>query len=38
VWTAIATCGKQQRGFFEFLHESIAAKLAAKPHVSLIKK
>ena len=36
MWTAIATCGKQQRGFFDFLHRSIAAKLAGKPHVSLI--
>jgi len=33
VWTAIATCGKQQPGFFEFLYEPIAA----KSHDSLIK-
>jgi transposase len=37
MWTAIATCGKQQRTFFAFLHESIDAKLNEKPHVSLIK-
>jgi hypothetical protein len=26
MWTAIATCGKQGRSFFHFLHESIEAK------------
>ena len=36
MWTAIATCGKQQRGFFAFLHQSIDAKLNRKPHPSLI--
>ena len=25
MWTAIATCGKQNRSFFQFLHDSIAA-------------
>ena len=25
MWTAIATCGKQGRSFFQFLHESISA-------------
>ena len=37
MWTAIATCSKQQRSFFAFLHESITAKLNGKPHLSLIK-
>jgi hypothetical protein len=36
MWSAIATCGKQGRGFFDCLHQSIAAKLNSKPHQSLI--
>ena len=28
MWTAIATCGKQGRSFFHFLHESVAAGLS----------
>ena len=36
MWTAIATCGKQGRGFFDFLHRSIAAKLDGQPHQSLL--
>ena len=28
MWTAIATCGKQGRSFFRFLHESISASLS----------
>ncbi len=27
MWTAIATCDKQGRSFFQFLHESLTAKL-----------
>ena len=27
MWTAIATCDKQERSFFQFLHESLTAKL-----------
>jgi hypothetical protein len=34
--SAIATCGKQGRGFFDFSYQSIAAKLNSKPHQSLI--
>ena len=36
MWTAIATCGKQKRSFFHFLHESIEAKLAGKSAPSLL--
>jgi len=36
MWTAIATCKKQNRSFFEFLFESITAKLAGKPAPSLL--
>ncbi len=36
MWSAIATCGKQGRSFFDFLHQSIDAKLNSKPHQSLI--
>jgi hypothetical protein len=28
MWTAIATCGKQGRSFFQFLHKSISASLS----------
>ena len=36
MWSAIATCTKQNRNFFEYLHASITAKLAAKPAPSLL--
>lgn len=36
MWTAIATCNKQGRSFFQFLHESIAAHLEGLPHNSLL--
>ncbi len=35
MWSAIATCNKQGRSFFEYLHTSITAKLAAMPAPSL---
>ena len=37
MWTAIATCKKQHRNFFAFLHASIAAKLQGHPAPSLLK-
>jgi transposase len=37
MWTAIATCVKQGRGFFHFLHESIAANLAGQNPPSLLR-
>jgi hypothetical protein len=36
MWTAIATCAKQNRSFFEFLHQSIIAKTNFKPAPSLL--
>ena len=33
--TAIATCGKHNRSFFQFLHQSITAKLTNQPASSL---
>jgi transposase len=36
MWSAIATCNKQGRSFFEYLHASITAKLAAMPAPSLL--
>jgi hypothetical protein len=36
MWTAIATCGKQNRSFFHFLHESIEAELNRQPAPSLL--
>ena len=36
MWTAIATCTKQNRSFFDFLHASITAQLNAQPSPSLI--
>lgn len=36
MWTAIATCGKQSRSFFHFLHESIEAKLNGQSAPSLL--
>ena len=38
MWTAIATCGKQDRSFFQFLHESISANLDRQPAPSLLPK
>lgn len=37
MWTAIATCQKQDRSFFCFLYASIAAKLTAQPAPSLLR-
>ena len=37
MWTAIATCAKQGRSFFHFLHESIAANLASHTPPSLLQ-
>jgi transposase len=36
MWTALATCRKQQRNFFEFLKSSIEAKLSKRPAPSLL--
>ncbi len=36
MWTAIATCGKQGRSFFHFLHESVEANLEGLPAPSLL--
>jgi len=36
MWTAIATCGKQGRSFFDFLYEAIEAKSNGKPAPSLL--
>ena len=36
MWTAIATCTKQGRSFFHFLHESISANLNSQPAPSLL--
>ena len=37
MWTAIATCRKQNRNFFAFLYESITAKLKNQPSPSLLR-
>jgi transposase len=37
MWTAIATCRKQQRNFFSFLHASIKAHLEQQPAPSLLQ-
>jgi transposase len=37
MWTAIATCRKQQRNIFSFLHDSIKAKIANQPAPSLLR-
>jgi len=37
MWTAIATCKKQGRNFFEYLHTSIQAQLTGDPAPSLIR-
>ena len=36
MWTAIATCRKQNRSFFEFLRTSIEATIAGRPAPSLL--
>ena len=36
MWTAIATCKKQNRNFFSFLHASIVAKLQNQAAPSLL--
>jgi transposase len=36
MWTAIATCKKQNKNFFEFLHASIQAKLGGNKTPALI--
>lgn len=36
MWTAIATCKKQNRNFFNFLHDSIIAKQNRQPAPSLL--
>jgi hypothetical protein len=36
MWTAIATCKKQNRNFFSFLHDSIVAHLKHQPAPSLL--
>jgi len=37
MWTAIATCGKQKKSFFDFLRVAIKEKLAGNQSPSLIK-
>ena len=37
MWTAIATCRKQQRNFFSFLHESLKAQRDKQPAPSLLR-
>lgn len=36
MWTAIATCAKQGRRFFDYLHQSLTAHLAGQPAPSLL--
>jgi hypothetical protein len=36
MWTSIATCKKQNRNFFDFLHKSISARLSGQPAPSLM--
>jgi len=36
MWTAIATCNKQGRSFFHFLHDSINAKNNGRTALSLV--
>ena len=36
IWTAVATCKKQQRNVFDFIHESIVANWSNKEYPSLI--
>ena len=35
MWTAITTCRKQQRNFFQFLHSCLEAKLKQLPAPTL---
>jgi transposase len=37
MWTAVATCRKQHRNFFSFLHDSIKAKIKNQPAPSLLR-
>jgi transposase len=37
MWTAIATCKKQNRNFFTFLYESVTAQLQNQPGPSLLR-
>ena len=37
MWTAIATCRKQQRNFFSFLHEALKAQRDKQPPPSLLR-
>lgn len=37
MWTAIATCKKQNRNFFTFLYESVTAQLRNQPGPSLLR-
>jgi transposase len=37
MWSAIATCTKQGRSFFDFLHSSVLSHLAGKPGPSLLR-
>ena len=37
MWTAIATCAKQNRSFFAFLHQAIKANVSGKQTPSLLK-
>jgi transposase len=37
MWTAIATCTKQSRSFYHFLHESLTASLTSQTAPSLLK-
>ncbi|NOT53805.1 MAG: IS66 family transposase, partial [Deltaproteobacteria bacterium] len=37
MWTAIATCKKQQRNFFSFLHEALKAQADNRPAPSLLR-
>ena len=36
MWSAIATCRKQKRNFFTFLHASVTAQLHSQPAPSLL--
>jgi len=38
MWTAIASCDKQERSFFQFLHESLTAKLTGMEPPTLLPR
>ena len=38
IWTTIATCKKQQRNVFDFIHESVIAHWSTKKYPSLIRQ